>query len=195
MQQKLRERRTTNGSFRQEKCEAVEDEDHEQNRSPNFEPLQLDILSLGFVCSFPHVLVISLTLETHVLCETRIGCEELPKMMFQQIVFSFREEARVTRCHEQLSTTTFLLSSTFTQLDRRPAGTQLTIHLQSLELCTSAPLLSQVPASLPTDEPLFTRFQTSSEPQRCRFIVSKSQHISIPDWHTIDMSQAILRLR
>ena len=37
---------------------------------------------------------------------------------------------------------------------------------------------------------LFTRFHTSSEPQRCRFTVSKSQNISIPDWHTIDMSQA-----
>ena len=42
---------------------------------------------------------------------------------------------------------------------------------------------------------LFTRFQTSSEPHRCPFIVSKSQNISIPDWHTIDMSQALLRLR
>ena len=41
---------------------------------------------------------------------------------------------------------------------------------------------------------LFTRFQASSKPQRCRFIFSKSQNISIPDWHTIDMSQAILRL-
>ena len=28
---------------------------------------------------------------------------------------------------------------------------------------------------------LFTRFLTSSEPQRCRFIVSKSQNVSIPD--------------
>ena len=42
---------------------------------------------------------------------------------------------------------------------------------------------------------LFTRFQASSKPQRCRFIVSMSLNISIPDWHTIDMSQAILRLR
>ena len=80
-------------------------------------------LSLAFMCSFPHVFVISLTLETHVLFETRIGCEELPTMMFQQIVFSFREEARVTRCHKQFSTTTFLLSSEFSQLCRRPAGT------------------------------------------------------------------------
>ena len=37
---------------------------------------------------------------------------------------------------------------------------------------------------------LFTRFQASSKPQRCRFIVSKSQNIYIPDWHTIVMSQA-----
>ena len=37
---------------------------------------------------------------------------------------------------------------------------------------------------------LFTRFQASSKPQRCRFTVSKSQNIYIPDWHTIDMSQA-----
>ena len=34
---------------------------------------------------------------------------------------------------------------------------------------------------------LFTRFQASSKSQRCRFIVSKRQNISIPDWHTIDM--------
>ena len=40
-----------------------------------------------------------------------------------------------------------------------------------------------------------TRFQPSPEPQRCRFIVSKSQNISTPDWQTIDMSQAILQLR
>ena len=98
MQQKLRKRRTTNGH-----C----------NR----------ILSLAFMCWFPHVFVISLTLETHVLFETRIGCEELPTMMFQQIVFSFREEARVTRCHKKFSTKTFLLCSKITQLDRRPAGT------------------------------------------------------------------------
>ena len=31
-------------------------------------------------------------------------------MVFQQIVFSFREEARITRCHKQYSTTTFLLT-------------------------------------------------------------------------------------
>ena len=42
---------------------------------------------------------------------------------------------------------------------------------------------------------LFARFQASPEPQRCRFTVSKSQNISVPDWHTIGMSQAILRLR
>ena len=65
----------------------------------------------------------SLTLETGVLFETRLGCDELPTIMFQQIVFSFREEARVTRFHKRFSTTTFLLSSEFTQLDRRPAGT------------------------------------------------------------------------
>ena len=76
------------------------------------------------MCSFPHVFVISLALETRVLFETRIGFEELPTMMFPQIVFSFREEARVTRCHEQFSTTTFLLSSEFTQLERRPDSTR-----------------------------------------------------------------------
>ena len=81
------------------------------------------ILSLALMCMFPHVFVISLTLETHVLFETRIGCEELQTMMFQQIVFSFRKTARVTCCHKQFSTTTFLLSSKITQLDRRPAGT------------------------------------------------------------------------
>ena len=36
------------------------------------------ILSLAFMCSFPQVFVISLALETRVLFETRIGCEELP---------------------------------------------------------------------------------------------------------------------
>ena len=81
------------------------------------------ILSLALMNLFPNVFVTSLTLETRVLFETRIGCEELPTMMFQQIVFSFRETARVTRCHKQFSTTTFLLSSEITQLNRRPAGT------------------------------------------------------------------------
>ena len=81
------------------------------------------ILSLAPMRLFPHVFVISLTLETHVLFDTRIGCEELPTMMFQQIVLSFREEARITRCHKQFSTTTFLLRCKITQLDGRPAGT------------------------------------------------------------------------
>ena len=36
---------------------------------------------------------------------------------------------------------------------------------------------------------LCTRFQASSEPQRCRLMVSESQHVSVPDWHSIDMSQ------
>ena len=40
---------------------------------------------------------------------------------------------------------------------------------------------------------LFTWFGTSSEPQRCLFVISKSQNMSIPDWDTIEMSQAILR--
>ena len=75
--------------FRQT-CKAEEDGDHEQNRSPTFESLQLDSLPLAPMCSFPHVFVTSWTLETHVLFETKIGCEELPTMMFQQIVFSFR---------------------------------------------------------------------------------------------------------
>ena len=51
--------------------------------------------------------MISSALENHVLFETRIGCEELPTMMPQQIVVSFRRKARVTRCHTQFSTTTF----------------------------------------------------------------------------------------
>ena len=34
-----------------------------------------------------------------------------------------QKTARVTRCHKQFLTTTFLLSSKITQLDRRPAGT------------------------------------------------------------------------
>ena len=81
------------------------------------------ILSLALMNLFPHVLVIFLTLKTHVLFETRIGCDEVLTMMFQQIVFSFRETARVTRCHKQFSTTTFLLTSKITQLDRGPTGT------------------------------------------------------------------------
>ena len=77
-------------------------------------------------------------------------------------------------------------------LAKYEGGAQLLVHLQSLEVCTFEPLLSQFPASLPF---LFTKFQTSSEPQRCRFIVSKSQNILIPDWYIIDMSQNTLRLR
>ena len=81
------------------------------------------ILSLALMSLFPRVFMISVTLEIHALFETRIGCEELPTMMFQQIAFSFRRTARVARCHKHFSTTTFLLSSKITQLDRRPAGT------------------------------------------------------------------------
>ena len=102
--------------FQQKTCEAEEDGDREQNRSLTFESLQLvistrvrDFLDTGDSCTL----------------ETRIGCEDFPTMMFQQIVFSFREEARITRCHKEFSTTTFLLSSKITQLDRRPAGTFL----------------------------------------------------------------------
>ena len=51
-----------------------------------------------------------------------------------------------------------------------------------------------VPASLPHSRAT-ARSCSGPEPQCCRFIVSKSWNISIPDWHTIDMSQAILRLR
>ena len=71
-------------------------------------------------------------------------------------------------------------------------GAQLLVHLQSLEVSTFEPLLSPQTSHRTF---LFARFQASPEPQRCRFIVLKSQNISIPDWHTIDMSQAILRLR
>ena len=55
--------------------------------------------ALVFTCSFPLVFVISFTLETHVLFETRIRCEKLPKMMFQRIVLSLslREEAQLFR--------------------------------------------------------------------------------------------------
>ena len=81
------------------------------------------ILSHALMCSFPHVFVISLTLETHVLFETRIGSEELPMMMFHMIVFCFREEARITRSDKLYSATTFLLSAKITQFDGRPAGT------------------------------------------------------------------------
>ena len=75
-------------------------------------------------------------------------------------------------------------------LAKYEGGAQLLVHLVS----TFEPLLSQVLPDWPANEPR-TRFQTSSKPQRCRFIVSKSQNISVPDWHTIDMSQSILRLR
>ena len=78
--------------------------DHEQNRSPSFESLQLATLSCLHVFVSTHVFVISSTLETYALFETRIGCEELPTTVFQQTVFSCRE-ARVTRCHKQFSTT------------------------------------------------------------------------------------------
>ena len=70
-------------------------------------------------------------------------------------------------------------------------------HLPSLEAGTSEPLLSRVPASVPTDEQqhvLFTKFQASSEAQCRRPIFSESQYVFGPDWHTIDMSQPILRL-
>ena len=50
---------------------------------------------------------------------------------------------------------------------------------KSLEVCTFEPLLSQVPADWPTNEPLHVpvhQVQASSKPHRCRFIVSKSQN-------------------
>ena len=50
------------------------------------------IFSFSFCCLFPHVFVISLTLETHVLFETRITCEKLPTMTFQQNVFFFAKK-------------------------------------------------------------------------------------------------------
>ena len=70
-------------------------------------------------------------------------------------------------------------------LARYERDAQLLVHLQSLEVSTFEPLLLQVPADWPAN----------SKPQRCRFVLSKSQNISIPDWHTIDMSEATLRLR
>ena len=107
-EQKMQEIRTTNGQLPTKTCGAEEDGGHEQNRS--FTNLRIIAtgysLSLALMSVFPHLFMIS-----------------LPRMMFQQIVFSFRKTARVTCSHNQLSTTTFLLSSTITQLDRRPAGT------------------------------------------------------------------------
>ena len=104
------------------RCEAEEDGDHERNRSPIFESLPLDALSCFHVFVSTRVCDFFNTGDSCTL-GMRIGCEELPTMMFQPIVFSFREKARVTRCHKQFTTTTFLLSSKFTQIDRRPAGT------------------------------------------------------------------------
>ena len=73
------------------------------------------------------------------------------------------------------------------------------MHLQSLEVCTFEPLFSQVLADWPTNEPLpiplYQVFNPTLNHSAAVFIVSKSQNISIPDWHTIVMSQAILRLR
>ena len=45
MQQKLREMRITYGQLQTKTCGAEEDGDYEQNRSPIFESLQMDILS------------------------------------------------------------------------------------------------------------------------------------------------------
>ena len=70
-QRKLRERRTTNGQLPTRICEAEEDGDHEQNRLQSSNHRN-GILSLAFMCS--HVFVTSLSLETHVLFGTRIGC-------------------------------------------------------------------------------------------------------------------------
>ena len=105
-------------------------------------------LSLALMRSFPHVFVISLTMETHLLCKTRIRCEELPTMMFQQIVFSSRGETGITRCHEQFSTTPFLLKSGITQLHEyvncdvcvnRSDGSMLDDNFQFSQRLTSAP--------------------------------------------------------
>ena len=44
-QQKLREMRIKYDQFQTKTCGAEEDGDHEQNRSPTYESLQMDILS------------------------------------------------------------------------------------------------------------------------------------------------------
>ena len=48
MQQILREMRIKYDQLQTKTCGAEEDGDHEQNRSPTFESLQMDILSLSF---------------------------------------------------------------------------------------------------------------------------------------------------
>ena len=70
-------------------------------------------------------------------------------------------------------------------LARYSGVAQLPLHLQSLEVYTFGPLILRVPANLPTDEPQHAH----------QAALNQSEDISIPDWHTIDMSQAILRLR
>ena len=91
MQQKLREMRIIYKQLQTKTCGAEEDGDHEQNRSPIFESMQMDTLFFLLIL-FPHVFVISLTLETHVLFETRIRCAKLPTMTFQQIVFFAKKQ-------------------------------------------------------------------------------------------------------
>ena len=49
-------------------------------------------------------------------------------------------------------------------LARYEGGAQLLVHLQSLEVCTFEPLLSQVPADLPTNEPLPVPVHQSFKP-------------------------------
>ena len=56
-------------------------------------------------------------------------------------------------------------------LARYEGGAQLLVHRQSLEVSTVEPLLSQVPAEWPTNEPLpvpVHQVSSQSKPQRCR---------------------------
>ena len=76
------------------------------------------IHSLSSLTVFPDVRGVSLTVEAHVLFETRVASEKLRPLTFQQIVFSCRKTARVTRSQLQISMGTFLLSSEFLHLDK-----------------------------------------------------------------------------
>ena len=60
-------------------------------------------------------------------------------------------------------------------LARYERDAQVLVHLLSLEVCGPCRLAHKRACTF-----LFTRFQACSEPQHCRFIVSKSQNISIP---------------
>ena len=55
MQQKLREMRIKYGQLMTKTCGAEEDGDHEQNRSPTFESLPMDIISFLLMFVSTHV--------------------------------------------------------------------------------------------------------------------------------------------